>query len=177
MAANLVREVETRPAGPDDVEAIRWALYAALAWNPVRRLPPFEVVMQHPEAERYHRGWGRAGDLGVIASLGDELVGVAYCRLFTHDDHGHGYVDDETPEVAIAVADGQRGRGVGTRLMCELGDLAQVNGVARLSLSVDSENPARRLYERLGYREVGRDHDGIRMLSELVPERPAPSRA
>jgi hypothetical protein len=32
---------------------------------------------------------------------------------------------------------------------------------------VDAENPARRLYERLGYRELARDEDGVRMLLEL----------
>lgn len=49
-----------REAGAGDVDAIKWALYAALAWNPGWPLPPFELVMQHPEAERYHRDWGRA---------------------------------------------------------------------------------------------------------------------
>jgi GNAT superfamily N-acetyltransferase len=168
--------METRRAGRDDVEAIRWALYTALAWNPERRLPPFEVVMRHPEAERYHRDWGRPGDLGVIASHVDELAGVAYCRLFTEEDHGHGYVDDETPEVAIAVGDGHRGSGVGTCLLRELADLARDNGFSRLSLSVDPQNPARRLYERLGYSPIDSDEDGIRMLTELGPVQPAPSR-
>ena len=160
------------------MEAIRWALYAALAWNPERTLPPVEFVLHHPEASRYHRGWGRPGDVGVIASLGDELVGVAYCRLFTEEDHGHGYVDDETPEVAVAVREGRRGGGVGARLMRELAELACARGFTHLSLSVDVANPARRLYERLGYEEVGADDDGVRMVMELrgsVP--PAPSRA
>jgi ribosomal protein S18 acetylase RimI-like enzyme len=133
--------------------------------------------MQHPEAARYHRDWGRPGDLGVIGSVNGELVGVAYCRLFTDEDHGHGYVDDETPEVAVAVRDGHRGAGVGERLLRELAALAMAQGYARLSLSVDLANPARRLYERLGYREVGSDEDGARMLSELGSAPPAPSRA
>lgn len=50
MAANLVPDVETRSAGPGDVEAIRRALYTALDWSADRVLPPFEAVMQHPEA-------------------------------------------------------------------------------------------------------------------------------
>lgn len=112
----------------------------------------------------------------MIASLGGELVGVAYCRLFTDEDHGHGYVDDETPEVAIAVRDGHRGAGVGERLLRELAELARANGIARLSLAVDAANPARHLYERLGYVEVGSDKGGVRMVSELGSEPPAPSR-
>jgi GNAT superfamily N-acetyltransferase len=159
---------EIRPAGPEDVELVRWALYAALDWSPERELPPFELVLQHPEAARYHVGWGRAGDLGVIAEDDGEAIGVAYSRLFTDDDHGHGYVDSETPEIAIAVREGRRGEGVGGRLLRALAELAREQGFERLSLSVEAENPARRLYERAGYRELGPDPGGgVLMLLDL----------
>jgi ribosomal protein S18 acetylase RimI-like enzyme len=144
--------VSLRDAGREDLEHIRWALYTALDWNPQRELRPFELTLEHPEAARYHRDWGRPGDLGVIAEVGEEVVGVAYCRLFTDADHGHGYVDEHTPELAVAVAESQRGAGIGTMLMDGLAAAALAAGFAQLSLSVDADNPARRLYERLGYR-------------------------
>jgi GNAT superfamily N-acetyltransferase len=122
---------------------------------------------EHPEAARYHRGWGRPGDLGVIASAADQVVAVAYCRLFTDDDHGYGYVDDETPEIAVAVRDGFRGRGLGAQLLTELAAAARAAGFRRLSLSVETANPARRLYERLGYRMVSVDGDAVRMVLDL----------
>jgi GNAT superfamily N-acetyltransferase len=153
-----------RPARPDDVVHVRWALYTALAWDPERRLPPPEVTLEHPEAARYHRDWGRQGDLGIVAEAAGRVVGVAYCRLFTEADHGHGYVDEETPEVAVAVREENRGKGLGARLLSALADTAHAAGYERLSLSVAAENPARRLYERLGYREISSDGDGIRML-------------
>src|SRR5207248_2962833 len=110
----------------------------------------------------------RHGDLGVIATDDGEVVGVAYCRLFTDAEHGHGYVDAATPELAIAVRDGRRGEGIGARLLQELADLARLEGVSQLSLSVERENPARRLYERSGYREIGEDPGGgVLMLLEL----------
>lgn len=151
----------------DESEHVRWALFEAVAWDPERELPPFAVTIEHPELARYHRGWGRTGDLGVVAERGGEVVGVALARLFTEDDHGHGYVDEETPELAVAVAEGARGNGIGARLLDELATVARRAGVPRLSLSVDSENPALRLYERLGYREVARDEDGVRMVLDL----------
>ena len=160
-------EVVFRALQVDDVEHVRWALFEAVAWDPQRELPPFELTIEHPELARYHREWGRAGDLGVVAERGDEVVGVALARLFTEDDHGHGYVDDATPELAVAVAGAARGSGLGTRLLNELAAAARDAGIRRLSLSVDSENPALRLYERLGYRELARDEDGVRMVLDL----------
>ena len=160
-------DVVLRALRADESEHVRWALFEAVAWDPERELPPFAVTIEHPELARYHHGWGRTGDLGVVAARGGEVVGVALARLFTEDDHGHGYVDEETPELAVAVADGARGNGIGTRLLDELATVARRAGVPRLSLSVDSENPALRLYERLGYREVARDEDGVRMVLDL----------
>jgi GNAT superfamily N-acetyltransferase len=159
--------VTFRDAGPDDLELVKWALYTAVAWNPDRELPPLEVTIEHPELARYHRGWGRTGDLGVIAERDGEVVGVALCRLFTDVDHGHGYVDPETPELAVAVAAGARGTGIGTQLLNELADRARAAGFARLSLSVDAGNRARRLYERVGYRQLSADDDGLRMVLDL----------
>ncbi|MBP1632938.1 MAG: putative acetyltransferase [Acidobacteria bacterium] len=109
----------------------------------------------------------RPGDVGVVAESDGALLGVAFCRLFTSDDHGHGYVDDETPEVAVAVAEGYRGGGLGARLLNELAEAARRAGFLQLSLSVDSGNPARRLYRRLGYRTVSDDESGVRMVLAL----------
>jgi ribosomal protein S18 acetylase RimI-like enzyme len=156
-----------RPARPDDVEHIRWALYTALAWDPERRLPPPEATLEHPEAARYHQDWGRHGDLGVVAESKGRVVGVAYCRLFKQEDHGYGYVDDETPEVAVAVRAENRGDGLGTTLLNALADAAYAAGYTHLSLSVAAGNPARGLYERLGYRELSTEGDAVRMLLNL----------
>lgn len=159
--------MEFRALTQDDVDHVKWALYEAVSWNPERQLPPYESLIEHPELARYHDGWGRPGDLGVVAELDGDLVGVAFCRLFTEVDHGHGYVDEQTPELAVAVVDAHRGKGMGTRLMRELADAARNAGVTRLSLSVDAGNPALRLYERLGYRELARDEGGVRMVLDL----------
>ncbi|HSI98437.1 MAG TPA: GNAT family N-acetyltransferase [Gaiellaceae bacterium] len=161
-------EVTLRTLGANDVEHVKWALYEAVSWSPDRELPPYETLIDHPELVRYHRGWGRHGDAGVAVEHDREVVGVAFYRLFTEDDRGHGYVDPETPELGIAVAEAYRGAGIGTRLMDELAACARASGIGRLSLSVDVENPARRLYERLGYREISRGGTSVRMVLDLV---------
>lgn len=159
--------IDLRPATGADLEHVKRALFEAVAWNPERQLPPYEVTIAHPELARYHEGWGRPGDLAVLAENDGEVIGAASCRLFTAEDHGHGYVDDETPELAVAVWEGHRGEGVGTRLMAAIEMAAREAGFSQMSLSVDADNPARRLYERLGYEELTVDEGGVRMLKEL----------
>ena len=61
-------EIELRPARPDDLAWVKWALYTAVAWDPGRSLPPPEVTVEHPELARYHRG------------------GVGYRQLSADDD-------------------------------------------------------------------------------------------
>lgn len=112
-------------------------------------------VLTHPDVARYVEGWGRAGDLGfvAVASGGRELIGAAWCRLPDGDDKGFAYVDDETPELAVAVLSVYRGRGVGTILLKRLLGAAEESFRA-VSLSVSPDNPAARLYERLGFETV-----------------------
>jgi GNAT superfamily N-acetyltransferase len=158
----LIREL-----GPDDTGFLQEMLYEALFWSLEKERLPRELVLAHPEVTRYHEGWGRPGDLGLVAEIDGRPAGAVWCRLFTEDDHDEGYVDEETPELAIAVAGDHRGAGVGTALMEAMHARARAEGVARISLSVEDENPARRLYARLGYVAYSPD-DGLgRMVREL----------
>ena len=58
---------------------------------------------------QYVSGWGRRGDASVIALEDGFPIGAAWFRLFTRDEPGFGFVDDQTPEVAIAVVPSRRG--------------------------------------------------------------------
>ncbi len=59
------------------------------------------------------------------------------------------------PELSIGVTGAARGRGVGRALLNALLKLAREQGHRALSLSVDRQNPARRLYEHMGFRDAG----------------------
>ncbi len=160
-------EVVYEIGGPDDAAVVRSALYLAISWTGNPEIPPFDVAMRHPEVACYHEGWGRPGDIVVKAIAGETVVGAAFCRLFTDNDHGHGYVDESTPELGIGVHADYRRRGIGRRLMTELAEAARAEGIARLSLSVNNPNPSKLLYESLGYRTVAANGDSSIMVLEL----------
>jgi GNAT superfamily N-acetyltransferase len=166
----IIRDLRT-----DELDILREMLYTALDWRPNVALPPFEVVVAHPQVKVFHEQWGRAGDTALVAEDEGRLVGVVWYRFFTEAEHGEGFIDEQTPELAIAVVEAFRGRGIGAALMEAIHDRARRDGVARISLSVDVDNPAKYLYVRLGYVEVEPDDRLGRMILDLtdVPS-PAP---
>ena len=157
-----------RPATSDDLALVKKTLYTALAWNPDDPIPPMDVVVEHPKIAVYHEGWMRDGDDGVIAETSDgTFVGMAFCRLFPDGEDAQGFVDPDTPELAVGVETEYRGLGVGRTLLQHLHASRLAAGVARMSLSVDADNRAVRLYESLGYNQVQGHGDGIVMAKEL----------
>jgi ribosomal protein S18 acetylase RimI-like enzyme len=112
-----------------------------------------EAAMNHPLIARYVKNWGQPGDLGTIAEVDRFPVGAAWLRLLTGDEKGFGYVDDETPELAIAVLPNFRGQGIGTALLQHLLELAKAIYPA-VCLNVRESNPAVRLYERIGFQTI-----------------------
>jgi GNAT superfamily N-acetyltransferase len=156
-----------RDLRPDETAFLRDMLYTALDWKPGRWLPPKFLLVRIPQVSIFHKGWGRPGDTGLVAEKDGVRVGLAWYRFFTEAEHGEGFVDEATPEVAVAVADGHRGEGIGGALMDAIHARARDGGTRRISLSVDHDNPARRLYERLGYVALDEREGDDRMLLEL----------
>jgi GNAT superfamily N-acetyltransferase len=74
----------------------------------------------------------------------------------------------------VAVVAEDDGRPIGAAwyrfftLMDAIHERARQAGLKRTALSVDADNPAKRLYERLGYVEYEPDDDFGRMILELV---------
>lgn len=156
-------ELTFREATTDD-QAFITAMLAEALFVPPGDRPFAPDVVQQPDIAEYHAGFGRRhGDVGGIAVADSELAGAAWVRRI----HGYGFVDDDTPELTIAVVADHRGRGVGRALLDEL-----FERVPRCSLSCDDRNPAIRLYERVGFERVRTDgRHSVVMLRDRALER------
>jgi GNAT superfamily N-acetyltransferase len=111
--------------------------------------------------------WGRSGDRCLIAIDEFHPVGAAWYRLYSADEPGFGFVDEQTPELTIGVVPSRRGKGIGSELLDALLARARGDGFGRLSLSVEKTSPAVHLYESRGFRTVHGDGDLV-MVAELA---------
>ena len=148
-----------RPAGAQDLPFLRDMLRHAYnaRWGSEAHVP----------LERYVAGWGRPGDNAVVAIDEFQPVGAAWYRLFEADEPGYGFVDEHTPELTIANVPSMRGRGLGEELLSVLLDRAREEGRPRISLSVEPDNPAIRLYEQHGFARVGERAGALVMSAAL----------
>ncbi len=153
--------VTLRPARPEDRELLL-AVYAStraeelapVPWTPEQKSAFVKMQFDAQNAD-YSRNYVGA-DFSVI-----EVDGAPAGRL---------YVERRPAEVRlidIALLPPFRGTGIGTRLLAELIADADARGVP-LTLHVELFNPARRLYERLGFVPV--EEHGAYLLMERRPE-------
>ncbi|MDQ7984328.1 GNAT family N-acetyltransferase [Pseudomonas sp. G34] len=129
-----------RPARATDIPAIyRGELGYIRQWE-----PQHEQAWQ-TAAERHLARWVENFARLTVACLEDQLVGYSLWA----DELGHAQL------CTLHVSEAYRRRGIGRVLVTAYIESARQAGFETLSLHVRSDNPARRLYERTGFSQVG----------------------
>jgi ribosomal protein S18 acetylase RimI-like enzyme len=126
---------------------------AQVEWTPGAR--EAFVEQQFSAQDAHYRANYPGATLDVI-----EVDGAPAGRLYVH----RGPRDIRIMDIALAPE--FRGQGIGTALLQQLMAEADESG-RKLSIHVEMNNPARTLYERLGFRPAG-EH-GIYVLMERPP--------
>jgi GNAT superfamily N-acetyltransferase len=157
-----------RPAYADDAPFLEQMLATAADWRPGTAVRSAAAVMAEPAFAHYLAGGPRPTDAGVVAESDGDPVGAAWWRYFSPDEPGYGFVRDTVPEVSIGVVATMRRRGVGRMLLDSLIAEARRQGVRAISLSVEPDNPAARLYERLGFAPAGGVGGSVTMVLHLA---------
>lgn len=152
-----------------DAAVLRDALVLALAWRDLTFPPEPERYIQESGHGYLIENWGRPDDTAVIAETPTGIAGAAWYRFWTREDHSYGFVDESTPELGIGVHHQYRGRGIGKALLARLLEHAQQQGISAVSLSVERDNPALRLYGALGFVVAGEVGNAYTMVKRLAP--------
>jgi GNAT superfamily N-acetyltransferase len=152
--------IDLRPAGPDDAEFLyrvyantRYQELAPLGWA-AEQVEAF-LRMQFRAQDTHYRQHYPSAAFDVVV-----VGGVPAGRLYTDR------WADQIRVIDISLLPEFRGAGVGTALFARVMAEAAATG-RRVSIHVEAFNPARRLYERLGF--VRRDGTGIYDLMEWTP--------
>ncbi len=159
-----------RPATADDARFLEAMLAEAADWRPGTPVRPVAEVMADPALAHYVAGWPADGDFGVVAEIDGRAVGACWCRRFDPADPGYGFVAPDVPELSIGVVAAERGRGVGRLLLAAIQVDARRRGIERLSLSVEIDNDARRLYASAGFVEVEEADGAVTMVHDVGVE-------
>jgi ribosomal protein S18 acetylase RimI-like enzyme len=150
-----------RPATKDDQPFLWEMLYYAAHMSEEGETSP-EAAKKNPDLVKYVRDWGHETDVGCLAldSESNRPIGAAWIRLLIGTEKTISYVNDLTPELAIAVLPEYIGYGIGTQLLIHTLEAAKKH-YSSVVLSVRADNPARRLYERIGFVVIGKTTNRI----------------
>jgi ribosomal protein S18 acetylase RimI-like enzyme len=147
MQEAVSADIALRDSRPEDREFLlgvymttREDEMAIVPWTEEQK----QAFMREAQDADYRRSWPEARFLVVVA--GGQDIGRLYRRE----------TDDELHLIDVALLPEWRNRGIGTSLMRDLVSEADRRG-KRLTLYVENWNPARRLYERLGFVDASTD--------------------
>ena len=126
--------------------------------------PPPKTIITSPELQVYVERFGESkDDWGLVAEVDGKIVGAVWVRIM--NDYGH--IDDETPSLAISLYKEYRGFGIGTAMMKEILALLKSHGYSRVSLSVQKDNYAAKMYLKIGFEIVRENEEEYIMVYHL----------
>jgi len=142
----IIREIKN-----EEIHFMREMLYTAIFV--AEGQPKFpKSILERPDMLRYIANWGTlSNDLALVAVFNNELIGAIWGRTFSRSNAGFGFIDENTPEICMAVKDEFRNQGIGTRLIDEISKIYFSKGFKSISLSVGKLNKAKSFYLKKGF--------------------------
>ena len=162
----MIKDLHIRDISLQDLPFLKRMLYESI-YIPDGMSPLPESVIESPELLKYHAGWGRKGDMGLVVLFNNTMVGCIWLRLFKKPDTGYGYINDSIPELGMAVLPEYRGKGIGSKLLNVLLIKASEYGYNAISLSVNKHNKAINLYKRTGFVIYCEEDNAFTMVKHL----------
>lgn len=134
-------------------------LYEAIFQRNESNMLPREIINK-PSLQVYVKDFGlEKDDYCLCAEVGDKIIGVVWVRNIS----GFGSIDKDTPEFAISLFKGYRGKGIGTDLMKHMLKLLKSRGYKKTSLAVQKDNYALQMYKNVGFTIVDENEEEFTM--------------
>ncbi len=147
-------KINIRPIRHNEISLLKEFLYLAI-FQPDKSTSIPRSEIEKPEISNYIDNFGtKKDDHCLVAELNGEVIAAVWVRLLDGKIKGFGYIDSKTPEFAISVVEKYRSQGIGKRIMHEMIQLLKKKGYEQLSLAVQKENYAVKLYSKLGFRSI-----------------------
>lgn len=160
-----MKEIIVRRMKTEEYSLLKEFTYLAIYVPHGVKTPPKSIV-ELPELKIYYQEFGtEKGDICLVAETDNKIVGAVWTRIV--NDFGH--IDDDVPSLAIPVSKESRGNGIGTRLLLEMIEVLKKERFSAVSLSVQKENFAVKLYERAGF-EVVKDNGEELVMLKIIKE-------
>jgi ribosomal protein S18 acetylase RimI-like enzyme len=142
-----------RPISKLEISNLKEFLYLAL-FVPPGSMPFPKSIIDEPIFKNIYDHWGKTGDIAFVAieKSQDDLIGMAWVRLYDEINLSLGIIDTNIPALTIAIAEKYRNRGIGSALLLELIKTVKNQGIKGISLSVDNRNYAVKLYKIFGFK-------------------------
>ena len=141
-------------------------LYEAIFIPSGEKKLPKEII-EEPELNNYIKDFGRKHDYCLVAKLENELIGAIWIRQFSLNNKGYGFVNEETPELSMALKPDFRGKGIGKIMLKEMLTKLVELKLKQVSLSVDKRNYAYEMYKKNAFIEIETEKNSVKMLRKL----------
>ena len=153
----IIREIKK-----EEYVLLEHFLYEAIFIPESMEKPP-KAIIEQSELQVYIADFGKEDDWCLVAEVKGKIVGAVWGRIM--NDYGH--IDDETPSLAISLYGEYRHLGIGTALMKAILHLLKEKGYKQTSLSVQKENYAVNMYQKIGFKVVSETEEEYIMVCEL----------
>ena len=142
MKKYSIREIRT-----SETSLLEDFLYEAI-FIPEGVAPPPKSIIKNEDLQRYVRDFSLSpDDKCLVAEVDGKIVGAIWSRIMK--DYGH--IADGVPSIAISLYKEYRNQGIGTELLHQMIQLLRREGYEKVSLSVQKENYASRMYLKAGF--------------------------
>ncbi|MBR4462884.1 MAG: GNAT family N-acetyltransferase [Erysipelotrichaceae bacterium] len=152
-----------RPIREEEYGCLDEFLYQAVFAMEGAEKPDREIIRK-PELQVYVDRFGEGqADFCLLAEADGKTVGAVWSRIM--NDYGH--ISDGIPSLAVSLLPEYRNKGIGTALMKEMLALLKEKGYSQVSLSVQKDNYAVKLYRKSGFRIYRERENEYLMLADL----------